>query len=140
LGERDVQPDQRFTSALLRVTRSALARSSGVEHSDFSVLPTDVDYVASRGSTDMSMRCMEELAAVALTLGRHEDAANLLVTAQEAREKAHMPISPACRRALEDLGLDPASTRGTALTADDAVHLARKLASGRNPDRDGHHG
>jgi hypothetical protein len=84
-------------------------------------------HIGFHGSTDIAMRVVEELAAVALSLKRHEDAANLLATAREARERYHMPVSPACRPEVDAVQATVGALHATELSLSDATALAHSF-------------
>jgi hypothetical protein len=80
--------------------------------------------------TDIEMRVVEELAAIALALGRNEDCSILLATARASRRREHKPLSPNCRREVEDLEAAVAEIDGTALSTAEVLARARSLVAG----------
>jgi hypothetical protein len=96
ISRRHAEPTVDFLGVLTHVTRSALWRARGEPHLAAAALAERADHrdVGFRGLTDIPMRVMEELAAVALALGRVDDCADLLATAREARLRDGKPLSP----------------------------------------------
>ena len=87
-----------FLGGLALVTRSALHRCRGQPRAAAAVIEPACRHVGFRGFTDIPMRVVEELAAVALTLDQRDNAADLLATAREARQRENKPLNPACPR------------------------------------------
>ena len=120
-------PPRDFVGGLALVTRSALWRECGQPRMAASAIEQATDHIGFHGSTDIAMRVVEELAAVAVSLKRHEDAANLLATAREARERYHMPVSPACRPEVDALQTMVGALHATKLSVSDATALAHSF-------------
>ena len=85
------------------------------------------------GLTDIPMRVVEELAAVALALGRREDAADLLATARETRQREHKPLSPACRTEVTQIEETVGRTHGKPLDPADVLAVAFSMAHPASP-------
>jgi hypothetical protein len=120
-------PPRNFVGGLALVTRSALWRERGEPRMAASEIEQATHHIGFHGSTDIAMRVVEELAAVALSLKRHEDAANLLATAREARERYHMPVSPACRPEVDAVQATVGALHATELSLSDATALAHSF-------------
>ena len=120
-------PPRNFVGGLAIVTRSALLRERGQPHMAASEIEQATDHIGFHGSTDIAMRVVEELAAVAVSFERHEDAANLMATASEARERNHMPVSPACRSEVDALQTIVGALHATKLSLSDATALAHSF-------------
>ena len=79
------------------------------------------------GLTDIEMRVLEELAAVAVALNRYQDGADLLATAEHARHRDGKPLSPACRPEVATLQARLGEQRGTRLRAPTVRSLAHSM-------------
>jgi predicted ATPase/class 3 adenylate cyclase len=118
-----------FLGGLALITRSALLRARGQAPSAATVMEHTAGYVAFQGLTDIPMRVIEELAAVALALGRAGDAADLLATARAARERDHRPLSPACAREVDALSVLLGERQGRVLDTGAVIGLTHSLAA-----------
>jgi hypothetical protein len=92
-----------FVWGLATVTRAALLRLRGQAQAAAQVIEPACALIGLRRRSDMPMRVVEELAAIASSIGRTHDAADLLATAEEARRIEHKPLSPALERELHGL-------------------------------------
>jgi predicted ATPase len=92
-----------FVAALHLVTRSMICRQRGQPGRAGRALASSQDAGWIRGLTDIEMRVLEELAAVALELGHPQAAADLLVSSDERRERDGKPVSPARRGEIDEL-------------------------------------
>jgi hypothetical protein len=84
-ANRAAKPTRNFIGGLAIVTQSALRRQHGQPEIAAAVIEQACGHVGVRGLTDIPMRVVEELAAVAVALGRRQDGADLLATARHAR-------------------------------------------------------
>ena len=73
--------------------------------------------------------CAQELAAVALSLSRPQQAADLLATADEARRRYTKPLSPACRVEVDSLRSMVDTHVGTAIDTTEVIAVAHSFAS-----------
>jgi hypothetical protein len=121
-------PSNDSVGALGTITRSALLRQRGQAVGAAAAIEPAVRLAVWHGVTDIPMRVTEELAAVGLALGRHQDAANLLATATHDRHHRHRPLSPACQPEIENLRTALGNTVGTALDHEAVTHLAKSMA------------
>jgi predicted ATPase/class 3 adenylate cyclase len=117
-----------FVGTLASITRSALWRAAGRPDRSAGVMRGTCDAGWFHGSTDIEMRVGEELAAVALALGRRQDAADLLATAEDTRRLDRKPLSPACRPEVAALTAQLHELRGRPLTQSAVRALAHSLA------------
>ena len=124
---RAAPPARDFLGGLAVVTGSALGRKRGRPSTSAAFIEQACGYVGFRGLTDIPMRVVEELAAVALTIGKRQDGADLLATASEARHREHKPLSPACRPEVDALQKSVADMRGNALATPQVLTVARSL-------------
>jgi hypothetical protein len=116
-----------FIGGLAVVTRSKLLRMRGHTGAAAATIRPMSDHVGFTGITDIPMRVLEELAAVALALGRRDDAADLLATARQARQDSHKPLSPACRPDLAVLESTVADLTGITLSNVDVRAVAAAM-------------
>ena len=126
---RAAPPAWDFLGGLAIVTRSALRRLRGQPSRSAAFIEQACGYVGFRGLTDIPMRVVEELAAVALAIGKRQDGADLLATAREARHREHKPLSPACRPEVDALQTSVADMRGNALATPQVITVARSLVT-----------
>jgi predicted ATPase/class 3 adenylate cyclase len=124
---RAAEPTLDFLGVLALITRSAVCRARGHLRTAATVIERAIDHVGFRGLTDISMRIVEELAAVAFALGRTDDAAMLLATATAARERDQKPLSPACRPEVDALYAMLGARGGHALSAPEVRLVAHSL-------------
>ena len=124
-------PTRNFVGGLAIITRSALWRQRGQPRRAAAVIEHAHHHLGFRGATDISKRVLEELAAVSISLGRYQDGADLLATARAARQREHMPLSPACRVEIDELSTQVGALRGVALTTTEATELAHSLAGSK---------
>jgi predicted ATPase len=117
-----------FVVRLAHVTRSALWRARGKPQLAAQSMAYTCDAIWFQGLTDIEMRVLEELAAVATALGRCRDGADLLTTARDARQRHGKPASPACRRDTAPLEAQLSEYRGRPLRAGHVKELAHSLA------------
>ena len=115
------------------VTRSALWRQRVQPRRAAAVIEQAHHHLGFRGSTDIPMRVIEELAAVSISLGRHQDGADLLATARAARQSEHMPLSPACRVEIDALQTMVGALHATKLSLSDATALAHSFVEKEPP-------
>jgi hypothetical protein len=128
IARRTAEPAFDFLGGLAFVTRSAVWRARGHPRTAATVIERAVGHVGFRGLTDVSMRVVEEIAAVAFALGRSDDAAKLLSTATDARERDQKPLSPACRHEVDALrAMLREVGGGVALSAPEVSALAHSL-------------
>ena len=123
------QPEQNFLGGLSIITRSALWRQRGKPGRAATTIVTATYHIGFRGITDIAMRVLEELAAVAVDLDQPQRGADLLATADQARRHEHKPRSPACAVEVDAVRARVAAWRGTPLDIGDAVAVADRLAS-----------
>jgi predicted ATPase len=132
-ARRAAEPTWDFVGGLALVTRSALCRQRGQPRTAATVIEQAYRHVGFRGVTDIAMRVLEELAAVAHALGRPNDSANLLATARVARQGDNKPVSPACRPEVDALQATVNNLPGIALNTADVITLAHTLATSTSP-------
>jgi predicted ATPase/class 3 adenylate cyclase len=125
--------DESFVGGISVVTRSALLRLRGRPRLAAEVIEPACRHVGTQGVTDIAMRVLEELAAVAVSLGRRQDASNLLATATEARKRETKPPSPAWHNEVDTFRLALADLHGTPLDASSVRDLAHSI--GRAPSQ-----
>ncbi len=123
------QPEQNFLGGLSIVTRSALWRRRSQPGQAATTIASATYHIGFRGSTDISMRVLEELAAVAADLDQPQHAADVLATADQARRHEHKPRSPACAIEVDVVRARVQTRRGTPLETADAMAVAHTLAS-----------
>jgi hypothetical protein len=129
--ERAGAPAFDFLGGLAIVTRSAVCRQRGEPSAAAPVIAPALRHVGFGAMlTDIEMRVVEELAAIALALGRNEDCSILLATARAFRRREHKPLSPNCRREVEDLEAAVAEFDATALSTAEVLARARSLVAG----------
>ena len=101
-----------FLGGLSIITRSALWRGRGEPQRAAGVIGGAAHHIGFHGTSDIPMRVLEELAAVAIDLGRHQHGADLLATADHARQHEHKPPSPTCRVEIDHLRTQISALRG----------------------------
>ena len=126
VAHRAGSPTLDFVGGLAIVTGSALCRQRGEPHAAASRLEQACAHLRLHGTTDIAMRVLEELGAVALALGRADHFANLLATAREARWREEKPPSPLCRARIDALQGRARQRRGNG--ARHAGHCRARLA------------
>jgi predicted ATPase/class 3 adenylate cyclase len=117
-----------FVGNLAVITRSALWRARGRPDQAAFVMRHTCDLGWFHGSSDIEMRVLEELAAVAVALDRYQDGVDLLATAQHARHRDGKPLSPACRPEVAKLQAQLGEHRGTTLPQSNVRALAHSIA------------
>jgi hypothetical protein len=127
--DRAARPRVGFAEGLVIVTRSALWRHRNQPHIAAATLEQACTRLRYRGTTDITMRVLEELAAVAFALGQRDDSANLLATAQRARQDDEKALSPLCRASVETLQTRLGDRHGMLLGPADVQELAQSLAN-----------
>ena len=127
-ASRAGRPTRNFVGGLAIITRSALWRQRGQPRRAAAVIEQAHHHLGFRGSTDISKRVLEELAAVSISLGRYQDGADLLATSRAARQSEHMPLSPACQVEIDELSTQVGALRGVAMSTTEATELAHSLA------------
>jgi predicted ATPase/class 3 adenylate cyclase len=126
--DRIGEPVGQFIGGLWIITHAALLRLRGHCLAAAEVIERACARVASHRITDIGMRVVEELAAIALSLGRRQDAADLLATAREARHRSHKPLSPALQTELNGISAKLGDLHGTPLEASHVSALAHSMA------------
>ena len=111
------------------MTRSALRRVRSQPDKAAREIEAACRRVEYEGLTDIAMRVLEELAAVALALSRRQEAADLLATADDARRRYAKPLSPACRVEVDGLRSMVSDQVGTAIGPSQVIAVAHSLAS-----------
>jgi hypothetical protein len=116
-----------FLGGLAIITHSAVLRERGRPDEAAAVIAEASGHLGFHGLTDISMRVVEELAAVALALGRTDDSADLFATARVERRRDGRPLSPACRREVDAMSAMLGGRTGEELEVADLVALAHSL-------------
>jgi hypothetical protein len=122
-----------FLGGLSIITRSALWRMRGEPRRAAATIELASHHIGFRGSTDIPMRVLEELAAVAIDLGQLQHGADLLATARRARHVEHKSLSPACRIEVGHHNAQVSTLRGVPLETQQATDLAHRLATPPQP-------
>jgi predicted ATPase/class 3 adenylate cyclase len=129
LADRLASPNFDFLGRMANITRSAVLRGWGRPEAAASLIAPQVPLHPHAGLTDIGMRLLEELAAVAGANGLLRESADLLATAAARRRDQGMPLSPACRGEVDRLTA-AAERVGTEL-APSAIHdIATSLTTG----------
>jgi hypothetical protein len=126
---RSGREDFDFLGGLAIITRSAVLRERGRPDEAAAVIEVASGHARFHGLTDIPMRVVEELAAVALELGRPDASADLLATAGVMRERDGRPLSPAGRHEVDALRARLGDRTGEVLEVGAVVALAHALAT-----------